>query len=85
MHSKNIIGPKIRSARNNADMSQEKLAGRLQIMGIRIDRSAIAKIETGRRPVSDIETAAIAEILDVQIPWLFTDSKDWFRQKGDED
>ena len=66
-------------------MSQEKLAGRLQIMGIRIDRSAIAKIETGRRPVSDIETAAIAEILDVQIPWLFTDSKDWFRQKGDED
>jgi len=85
VHSKNIIGPKIRSARNNADMSQEKLAGRLQIMGIRIDRSAIAKIETGRRPVSDIETAAIAEILDVQIPWLFTDSKDWFRQKGDED
>lgn len=79
MRSKNIIGPKIRVARINALISQEKLAARLQVLGIRIDRSAIAKIETGRRPVSDIEIAAIADILAVQIPWLFTDSKMWFQ------
>ena len=52
-------------------MSQEKLAGRLQVMGIKIDRSAIAKVETGRRPVSDIEIAAIAKTLNVQVSWLF--------------
>ncbi len=61
-------------------MSQAKLAARLQIMGIRIDRSAIAKIETGCRPVSDIEIAAIADILAVELPWLFADSRTWFQQ-----
>jgi len=59
------------------DMSQQKLAARLQIQGVRIDRSAIAKIETGRRPVSDIEIVSIAEVLDVKIPWLFEDTKTW--------
>lgn len=57
-------------------MSQAKLAARMQIDGIKIDRSAIAKIETGRRPISDIEIAFIAQILDVEIPWLFADSKE---------
>jgi len=57
-------------------MSQDKLAARLQVVGINIGRSAIAKIETGRRPVSDIEIAAIADILGVEIPWLFAESKD---------
>jgi len=66
-------------------MSQEKLAVRLQVMGISIDRSAIAKIETGRRPVSDIEIVTIAEILGVEIPWLFGDSRDWFRDQDDRD
>ena len=84
MNRKNIIGPKIRTARNNSDMSQEKLAARLQVMGIRIDRSAIAKIETGRRPVSDIEIAAIAETLGIELSWLFADRKDWFRNQSDQ-
>jgi len=71
VRDKNIIGPWIREARKKADMSQEKLAGRLQVIGIKIDRSAIAKVETGRRPVSDIEIAAIAKTLNVQVSWLF--------------
>jgi HTH-type transcriptional regulator, cell division transcriptional repressor len=85
VHRKNIVGPKIRTARKSADMSQEKLAARLQVMGISIDRSAIAKIESGRRPVSDIEIVTIAEILGVEIPWLFGDSRDWFRDQDDRD
>jgi len=51
-----------------------ELAARLQLLGITIDRSAIAKLETGRRPVSDIEVAAIAKVLKVPIPWLFEES-----------
>jgi transcriptional regulator with XRE-family HTH domain len=74
---KNIIGPKIKIARKNSQMSQMELAAQLQVLGIGIDRSAIAKIETGRRPISDIEIAMIANILKVQIPWLFEDSKEW--------
>ncbi len=82
MHNKNIIGPRIRTARKRLDLSQQKLAARLQIQGIRIDRSAIAKIETGRRPVSDIEIISIAGILGVEIPWLFEDSEKWMLEKG---
>jgi transcriptional regulator with XRE-family HTH domain len=47
-------------------------------MEINIDRSGIAKIETDRRPVSDIEIAAIAKILKVPISWLFEESKELF-------
>jgi transcriptional regulator with XRE-family HTH domain len=43
-------------------------------MGIAIDRSAIAKLESGRRPASDIEVAAMAKVLNVSIPWLFEES-----------
>ncbi len=55
-----------------------ELAAQLQLFGITIDRSGIAKLETGRRPVSDIEVAAIAKVLKVSIPWLFEESKHLF-------
>jgi transcriptional regulator with XRE-family HTH domain len=74
VHRKNIIGLRIRQARKAAHFTQMELAAQLQLMGITIDRSAIAKIETDRRPVSDIEIAAIAKILKVDISWLFEDS-----------
>ena len=55
------------------------LAAQLQLIGISMDRSAIAKIETGRRPVSDIEVAAIAKVLKKEIPWLYQDSDKLFK------
>jgi transcriptional regulator with XRE-family HTH domain len=48
-----------------------ELATQLQLMGVAIDRSGIAKLENGRRPAPDIEVAAIAKVLKVSIPWLF--------------
>lgn len=57
-----------------------ELATKLQVLGIVIDRSAIAKIETDRRPISDIEIAAISKILNIQIEWLFREREDWFNQ-----
>jgi len=51
-----------------------ELAARLQVSGIRIDRPAISKIETGNRPVTDIEIDAIAKILKVPISWLFEEN-----------
>jgi transcriptional regulator with XRE-family HTH domain len=72
---KNIIGLNIRQARKTIQITQMDLAARLQVLGVVIDRSAIAKIETGRRPISDIEIAAISQILNVEIAWLFKDCK----------
>ncbi len=71
---KNIIGARVREARKKNRITQLELAARLQILGITIDRSGIAKLESGRRPASDIEVAAIARILKVSITWLFEES-----------
>ncbi|MBN1367366.1 MAG: helix-turn-helix transcriptional regulator [Dehalococcoidales bacterium] len=84
MHQKNIIGPKIKEARKNARLSQMELAARMQVLGIGIDRSAIAKVETGKRPISDIEIVAISEILNTQIALLFEDSKQWIIRESNK-
>lgn len=70
--SRNISGPQVKKARlaQSIPLSQASFARILQINGLRIDRSAIAKIETGRRPVSDIELVAIAKALRVDVTWL---------------
>lgn len=84
MHQKNIVGSNIKIARRESGISQAELAARLQILGISVDRSAIAKIETDRRPVSDFEIAAISKILNVQIEWLFSQHEDWFKQLAEQ-
>lgn len=71
MHKKNIVGSHIRKARKESKVTQAELAARLQVTGIRIDRAAISKLETGNRPVTDIEIDAIARILKVPISWFF--------------
>jgi len=71
---KNIIGTRVREARKKNKITQLELAARLQVSGITVDRSGIDKLESGARPVSDIEVAAIARVLKVSIPWLFEES-----------
>jgi len=46
------------------------LAARLQVLGLKIDQSAISKIEQGRRPVLDLEVIALARALRVSASWL---------------
>ena len=77
---KNIVGIRIKTARKEARISQMKLAAEMQLLGIKTDRSTIAKLEGGRRPVSDIEIIAIAKILNVPIAELFEDSNQLFAQ-----
>jgi transcriptional regulator with XRE-family HTH domain len=74
MQRKNIIGLRVRQSRRESGMTQMELAAKLQVLGITIDRSGIAKLESGRRPAADIEVAAIAKILKVPISWLFEES-----------
>lgn len=80
MLKKNIVGLRIRKARKEAHVTQMELAAQLQLLGITIDRSGIAKLETGKRPASDIEIIAIAKVLKVPISWLFEDSDELFSQ-----
>jgi len=82
VRSKNIVGSRVRKARKESGITQIELAAQLQLLGITIDRSGIAKLESGKRPASDIEVAAIARVLRVSLPWLFEESDDFLDSLG---
>ena len=70
---RNVVGPRIREARHRSGrrITQEQLAARLQSLGIDIDRTAISKIEAGKRPVTDMEIIAICDALGIKVATLF--------------
>ena len=78
MARRNVIGERVRLAREKAKplITQADLAARLQIKGLRLERVAISKIETGYREVTDVEAIAIAKALGVTISWLLGDSEE---------
>jgi len=78
MSGRNIIGEKVRLARKAAKppVTQADLAARLQVQGIKLDRVAISKIETGYREVTDVEVYAVAKALGVPINWFFGEDKE---------
>ncbi len=57
------IGKNIRKLRENAKMTQDQLAAKLQIEGCDITRSALAKIEVGQRHLYADEIILITNIL----------------------
>jgi len=78
VEKRNVVGIRVSQARKAAKpiVTQLDLVARLQLLGIVIDQSGLSKIETGRRPVSDIEVVALAKALKVPASWLLgeTDS-----------
>lgn len=68
----NICGVKISDLRKAQvpKLSQHKLALKLQIAGIDIDKNAVQRIEAGKRFVTDIELTAFAKVLGVTSDYL---------------
>lgn len=68
----NLVGKRVRKARlaKKPKLSQDALSGKLAGRGVVIDRAGIAKLETGRRYVSDFEVKALAAALGVTVGWL---------------
>lgn len=75
---RNVIGPRVRLARKQATprITQDDLCARLQVLGLRLERPAISKIETGYREVTDVEVLALAKALGVSAAWLLGESDD---------
>ena len=65
------IGKNIRILREQANMTQENLAAKLQVNGCDITRSAIAKIEVGQRHLYPDEIILIKSILKVDYDDIF--------------
>jgi transcriptional regulator with XRE-family HTH domain len=56
-------------------LTQDSLSGKLALLGIQLDRAAIAKIENNYRHVLDYELKALAKVLGVDVDWLVGDDK----------
>ncbi len=62
---KNISGAVIRDLRQKANLSQQNLAEKLQLLGIELTSKEISKIENDDRLVQDFELFAFAKIFNV--------------------
>lgn len=67
---RNIIGARVTEARAAQGILQKDLLARLQVKGVDISLPALSLLEGQRRPVSDIELKALAEVLGVDVRWL---------------
>ena len=65
-----MIGARATEARLRLGMKQVDLLAKLQIAGIEISVPALSLLEGQKRPVSDIELSALADILRVDVDWL---------------
>ena len=65
------VGNNIRKIREEAKMTQDILATRLQLLGCDITRSAVAKIEVGQRHIYPDEIRLIKEILNTTFERIF--------------
>ncbi|MBQ8210394.1 MAG: XRE family transcriptional regulator [Clostridia bacterium] len=68
--NKNIIGARVTTARKSQGMKQIELLTKLQLAGIEMSTPALSLLEGQKRPVTDIELNAIADILNVSVNWL---------------
>ena len=66
------IGENIRRLRGKANLTQEQLAAKFQLLGCDITRSAIAKIEVGQRHIYPDEIILLQQILQVSFNDILT-------------
>jgi transcriptional regulator with XRE-family HTH domain len=78
MERRNIVGGRVRKARKAAKppITQIDLVASLQLLSVIIDQSALSKIESKQRPVTDIEVVALAKALKVSVAWLLEKTGD---------
>lgn len=77
MVRKNIVGKRIKQARlsENPRATLKDISARLSVLGISLSDSSVGKIEKAERSVSDIQAAAFAKALKVNINWLFEEDE----------
>ena len=68
--NRNLVGARVTEARTAQGILQKDLLARLQVTGVDISLPALSLLEGQKRPVSDIELKALAEVLQVDVRWL---------------
>lgn len=67
---RNLVGRRVTLARKALGMKQVELLAELQLAGVDMSVPALSLLEGQKRPVSDIELNALADILHVDVNWL---------------
>jgi len=67
----NIIGPQVKSIREQQALTQDQLAAKCNLLEWNISRSTLAKIESQVRRVIDIEVLLLAQALGITPNELF--------------
>ena len=67
------FGQRLREVRDRQGLTQEQLSAMLQVRGVDVTRSALAKIEVGQRHIYLDELRALKEVLHVSYETLL----DW--------
>ena len=67
----NVVGAEIRRCRRQLRWSQSRLAKHLQVAGLDLSRSSLAKIECGMVWVGDLELLYFARVLGLRVQDLF--------------
>lgn len=70
----NLIGGQVKKYRKLRHMSQQSLSNRLELLGVYVCRGSVSRIEDRTRTVTDIELCAIANVLEVSVLELLSDS-----------
>ena len=68
----NLCGRTIAAVRKKLGISQRELASRLQLYGLSLDKNAVQRMESGQRFVTDIELAALAQVLVISYEELLS-------------
>lgn len=68
--NRNLIGSRVTQMRLAMGLTQTDLLARLQVQGVDISATALSLLEGQKRPVTDIELNALADILKVDVNWL---------------
>lgn len=68
--NRNLIGARVTEARAMQGMKQVELLAKLQLAGVDMSVPTLSLLEGQKRPVSDIELVALADILNVSVNWL---------------
>ena len=68
--NRNLVGRRVTQARLERGMKQVELLTQLQLAGIDISTPALSLLEGQKRPVSDVELNALADVLGVSVDWL---------------
>lgn len=63
----NFLGKLIAIKRKELNMSQNILAGKMQLLGVNIGKNDISKIESQNRTIKDYELIALKDILNIDL------------------